>query len=232
MEQFENIQVIMLPIDDNPSILWDKANNELRLPFKNYNQSRFESQHLYFLSDEEIEKGDWCLLDRNVGQSTGYVVLQCVEADVENGEYTFKEDGNLFTTGRCEKIIATTDTSLYHRDFESNTNCDSLYPQPSQQFIEKYIESYNTGNPITEVLVEYEQIQDPILSFPSKLDIFKFKINPDNTINIREKKDSWNREEVIELLKKLVTDCNDNEELCTHYNGEYRELNNWIKENL
>ena len=40
------------------------------------------------------------------------------------------------------KIIATTEES-------------SGLPQPSKQFIEKYIEEYNKGNIITDVLVEY-----------------------------------------------------------------------------
>ena len=46
-----------------------------------------------------------------------------------------------------EKIIATTDISLVK---EYNL------PEPSQSFIQKYIEEYNRGNIITDVLVEYE----------------------------------------------------------------------------
>ena len=79
-----------------------------------------------------------------------------------------------------EKIIATTDISLVK---EYNL------PQPSQQFIQKYIEEYNKGNIITDVLVEYES--DFNSCFCTK-DICngnncpkKLKVNPkDNSLNI------------------------------------------------
>ena len=64
-----------------------------------------------------------------------------------------------------EKIIATTDISLVK---EYNL------PQPSQQFIQKYIEEYNRGNIITDVLVEYELI--------SNEEYFLNTINPDDDV--------------------------------------------------
>ena len=70
------------------------------------------NNNIYITSDEEIKEGDWCLLDHNVGQSTGYSVLKCLQADIENGEYLFQGDGHKFTTGRCKKIILTTDDQL------------------------------------------------------------------------------------------------------------------------
>ena len=104
------------------------------------------------------------------------------------------------------KIIATTDASLN-------------LPQPSQQFIEKYIESYNKGEVITDVLVEYEQTKlyiepqnyQQYISQPKELqfpittnvdDIYGLKINPkDNTITIKKLKDSWNKDEIITKMK-------------------------------
>lgn len=89
------------------------------------------------------------------------------------GKYYLKTE-----TGYRE-VLATTDTSLN-------------LPQPSKQFIEKYIEEYNKGNVITDVLVEYELISneeyfgntvnpdDDVPYFDEKL-----KINPkDNSLNI------------------------------------------------
>lgn len=58
------------------------------------------------VSDEEIKEGDWCLLDNNIGMSTGYQILQCLKANVEDGEYDFEDKGESFYTGRCKKIIA------------------------------------------------------------------------------------------------------------------------------
>jgi hypothetical protein len=70
-------------------------------------------KHVYITSDEEIKEGDWCLIDHNVGQSNGYSILKCLKADVQNGEYLFQDkDGDKFITGRCKKIILTTDQDL------------------------------------------------------------------------------------------------------------------------
>lgn len=232
MEQFKKIQVIMLSIEKNPSILWDKVNNELKLPFKDYNQSRFEEQHLYFLSDDKIEEGNWCIYkDKYIVQikekdPSGYICS-------DNCKPLFHE---------VKKIIATTDTSLQKEVKGVHMSRMFSLPQPSQQFIEKYVESYNAGSPITEVLevlVEYEQI-----SKKTKLNMimpdgdiksliveaeYKLKVNPDNTINIKSSKDSWNRKEVIELINKSyeigLTNGN-------HKIGTWIKLDNWIKENL
>ena len=41
----------------------------------------------------------------------------------------------------------------------------------------------------------------------------------------------YSREEVVELLHKVIKDC-DSEELLEHYSGDYSNLNNWIQQNL
>ena len=71
------------------------------------------------------------------------------------GKYYLKTE-----TGYRE-VLATTDDSL-------------RLPQPSQQFIQKYIEEYNRGNIITDVLVEYELI--------SNEEYFLNTINPDDDV--------------------------------------------------
>lgn len=56
------------------------------------------------------------------------------------------------------------------------------------------------------------------------------KVAPDNTISIYPIKESWNREEVIELIKKFNNDL--------EYSGRWETMSikfnieNWIKENL
>ena len=105
------------------------------------------------------------------------------------------------------KIIATTDISL-------------KLPQPSQQFIEKYIESYNKGEIITDVLVEYHGS----FGHYDGDTWYAPKVNPkDNTITIKKLKDSWNREEVIKLLNILNNTLNIGSDLT---------LEQWIEENL
>ena len=122
------------------------------------------------------------------------------------GKYYLKTE-----TGYRE-VLATTDTSLN-------------LPQPSQQFIEKFVEEYNCNNIITDVLVEYNYNPDLDNNWDltKTNDIFKFntkkefndyvnsvKTNPkDNTITIKKVKDSYSREEVIEFGNKVKEYCKD-----------------------
>ena len=111
-----------------------------------------------------------------------------------------------------EKIIATTDISLVK---EYNL------PEPSQSFIQKYIEEYNRGNIITDVLVEYGIIYEG-----RSYDLYnpdKLKVNlKNNTITIKKVKDSWNREEILNDIEQAIIQGLDI--------GQYRDK--WIKENL
>ena len=92
-----------------------------------------------------------------------------------------------------EKIIATTDISLVK---EYNL------PQPSQQFIQKYIEEYNKGNIITDVLVEYEYLLDDRAVLP----YWNLKVNTkDNTITIKKLKETYNKEELCQILEKYTS---------------------------
>ena len=113
-------------------------------------------QHLYIISDDEIKLFD-CVYNNKeniVEQITSKTQLIFVlEENKEN--QTFK------------KIIATTDKTL------SQTSRTEI-PQPSKQFIQKYIEEYNKGNLITDVLVEYELV--------SNEEYFLNTINPDDDV--------------------------------------------------
>lgn len=58
--------------------------------------------YLLLIDEEaEIKINDLCLIDRNVGISTGYEILACEKVE-EDGYYHFTD----FKTGRCSKIIA------------------------------------------------------------------------------------------------------------------------------
>ena len=102
------------------------------------------------------------------------------------GKYFFKTENGF------REIIASTDPSLN-------------LPKPSDLFIKKYCE---LGS-IDEAMVEYETVQttkkedyqyqngNSNLKYETVL-----KVAPDNTITIKMIKDSWTREEVIELMRK------------------------------
>ena len=171
-----------------------------------------EYQHFYIILDKKPDNGDYYIID---GISE-----------------VLKNNGLKFIDDNCKKVIATTDKTL------SQTNRTEI-PQPSQQFIEKYIEEYNKGNVITDVLVEYELISneeyfgntvnpdDDVPYFDEKL-----KINPKyNTITIKKLKDSYSREEVIEFGNKVKEYCKDGWKLDSLHRVFF-EWDKWVEENL
>lgn len=169
-----------------------------------------EGYHLYILSDEEIEEGDWFYdLD------TKYIKIK---QSWENSHLDFN----------CKKIIATTDRSLNtfieSKDGNYTEHGQGYFkelPQPPQSFIEHFVSEYNKGNVITEVMVEYKSIG--AYANPKYDSDFQLKINSDNTINISMPQYIWSREEVVELLYKH-----------TEYmlSGKKDTLDKWIEENL
>ena len=113
-------------------------------------------QQLYIVSNEDIKKGDW-ILDI-------VTKLVTISNNIENA----KSSGILLKRD-WRKIIATTDESLkIDNDITNQTSViwdktdiervivgSKSLPKPSDSFISKYIEEYNKGNQITDILVEY-----------------------------------------------------------------------------
>ena len=193
MSTFKKAEVVMLPhnnIDTLLTLYKTASGKPLHLSTNLDIISHHTNQHLYIISDDEIKEGDWFINDLNQ-------IKKCTSRDTEG--YIDFEGGFNTKPSSCKKIIATTDTTLKITIspylFPEGGACQSrdfLLPQPSQQFIEKYIEEYNKGNIITDVLVEYELISneeyfgntvnpdDDVPYFDERL-----KINPkDNSINI------------------------------------------------
>ena len=171
-------------------------------------------QHLYIISDDEIKENNTHFYNPYSGQ------LHI------SGNHT---DYIAINKNGCKKIIATTDVSLG-------------LPQPSQQFIQKYIEGYNKGNVITDVLVEYQtdfksETKLYMLGIGDNPDDFEYgeptvKINPkDNTTTIKKVKDSYSREEVIEFGNKVKEYCKDGWKPDSLHRVFF-EWDKWIEENL
>ena len=192
------------------------------------------AQHLYILSDNLIKEGDWVYNEEHsfIGQviESNKLIIEPSESiysfGFKTGEtkerryrvHQLQCDGfkNQSLVNKSKKIITTTDKSL---------NLSQLSPQ----FIQKYIEEYNKGNIITEVMVEYEEY--PVNSYGMSdgepdIDI-RLKVDKDNCITITKVKDSWAREEVESLLFQYA-----------EYNallsskGEIEDFNKWVVENL
>lgn len=204
-------QVVMLPTNEKASL--KLGQNGLLVNNTFGYDSHFTNQHLYILSDEEIKEEDWFLMN-------GCIVRQC---SLHKGD-VLDTIGGLHHESVCKKIIATTDRSLGLVVDQNGCPMQAyskFLPQPSQSFIEYFVEEYNKGNVITEVMVEYESIG--AYANPKYNSDYQLKINLDNTINISMPKERWSREEVVELLYKH-----------TEYmlSGKKDTLDKWIKENL
>ena len=146
MEQFKRVQIILLETN-NKSNIWSHKGRRLYYNQNNPNDVDDEIRYnIYIISDDEIKEGDWKHNSK----------MNCIVQ--HNREGKGLPDELKIASEWCKKIIATTDTSLKINSELSNSNSIKFQlPQPSQQFIEKYIESYNKGEIITDVLVEYEQ---------------------------------------------------------------------------
>lgn len=222
MKQYEKAQVTMLP-HSSPNTTITKylpntlsINNDILAPHTN--------QHLYITSADKIEDGDWVLMFDDFGN-----LFLCAEPQ----QYLIAA-GHHLNKG-LRKITATTDSSLKRI---VGIGTFAPLPQPSQQFVEQYIESYNKGEIIDEVLVEYDC--KTIQPYPRSgrdcggNEIYEYienlVISQDNTINITIKpiKDSWNREEVIANMKKALTKGMELEYSC---DIDF-DIDNWIKDNL
>jgi len=241
MEQFKRAQVIILPTKEKTGIILGLESNHLYNRIGRYNDNlgkdgSIEFQHLYITSDDEIKEGDKIY---NIEFNKIFTVKSIYETVLHEQAISFLE-GGIGNKKDCKKIIATTDTSLSetHKQLvkvsETTTKVIDNLPQPSQQFVTKYIEEYNKGNVIKDVLVEYENICQcsNYIEHSYRVDNkecsddkgYKLKINSkDNTITIKKLKDSWNREEVIKLLNKFLE---------TAYDGKTKNYNKWIEENL
>ena len=204
-------RVVMLPTE-KASFLYERTDlNTLHLGddiVYNHDQLRV-NRHLYILSDDEIKEGDW-YIHKQVSELR---VVQCVGIHIPMG---------------AKKIIATTDTvGVVDKQLSKSMGGDveRRLPQPSDSFIQKFIEAYNNGKPIENVMVDYEKsTYDDWIKTGEAQPEFKLKVNSkDNTNSISKVKDSWSREEIVELLNKLYyTDLHE-------VGGKFDK---WIEENL
>lgn len=173
-------------------------------------------KHLYFTTDEKIVEGDWCidLISVQLGGQPRLVRASREFArDTPAGEDAFK-------------IVASTDKSLG-------------LPQPSQAFIEKYVE---LGG-IDEVDLEYEEYRAMLgvdIDDNTKINYsepwYEIKVDStNNTVIIHSIKDSWSREELTDILQVYRLDYEQYKRSC-YYGPNQKEIvdwsNKWIKENL
>jgi hypothetical protein len=241
-------KVVMLPTEGLSNI----AKFERRLEYCEslFSPQVIQTQYLYFTTDDEIKKGDWCY-DKTSNVIRGPII------EITETHYTFKGSSTHNLKKHYSKIIATTDPKLTIQN--SVNSCDGciadhaikeglhIHPdtgsyymgcqkdkyikqlsKPSQAFIEKYCK---LGG-IDEVDVEY--IFEG--SFDTNQGDWKLKIDSHNTITIHSIKDSWNKEEVEQLCRSAMFVgelLGRNPLKPTPLGKGFDEISfNWIKENL
>lgn len=203
---FKKEKVVMLPINEKAeNCLAQYYNGKMSFSKPLLTESYRKAAHvicyhLYVISnDEKLESGDWFIVNDIVHKCIG---VNKVSEDIESN------NGLCYDKTKCKKIIAPTDSSLTKVVINGDFPVDGIpLPKPSQSFIEKYIECYNKGEIIDDVMVEYEwdkpfmsvnEDEEMVENYPLNL-----KINPkDNTITIKKIKNSWNREELDDMLSQ------------------------------
>lgn len=109
-------------------------------PLEYWSNSNLTKQHLYIISDEEINKGDWCVMLDSAG-------------NVFSNPQQYIDVKTQYINDGHRKIIASTDKSL------------NILQIP-EDFIKIFIKEYNKDNIITYVMIEYDEIEEaPRMAF-------------------------------------------------------------------
>lgn len=173
-------------------------------------------QHLYITSDEEIRESDWMI---NKNRDTLY---QC---DAIGVKHDLKNWNKVVATTNSQLLVYC-DSVVGYKGLEEQ-EADRCFPLPQvdQSFISRYMSEYNKGNKIEKIEVEYEKYDHDEewseIGGAYETCRERLKINPDNTINIKPIKESWSREEVVEILHRFRKET---------YNGYSAQK--WINQNL
>lgn len=161
-------------------------------------QNEYEFYNLYVVSDEKPNKGDWVAWRYN----DEIILRQVIQNRKELG---VKLEGcAIYDISKCfmKKVIATTNSNINEPDSKIKDITYSMLPNLPADFIEQFVESYNKGSVITNILVEAENVNKGWQSLansgkvgsthvPDKFDI---KVDENDKINITTR--------AFEFLKK------------------------------
>lgn len=125
---------------------------------------------------------------------------------------------------KSEIVRATSSLLTVGQRIEATTDPTLELPLIPQSFIEKFVEKQGE---IKEVMVE--MCDRALYDSPHVTGI---SVRKDHTVICSPVKDTWTREEVEELFLQFVKDCDPNDDLICHYDGDYRDLKTWLKTNL
>ena len=165
-------------------------------------------------TNSSYSKGDWFLALNNPNSK----LSQPIQVVEKSDRWLRDSNQNEYLLPDCRKIIASTNPLIiFEAEDTRGQNVSIEIPQPSNSFIQKYIEEYNKGNEIIDILVEYEEIiynPEKEREYQSNDRIYiedcdkqtRLKINyNDNTITIKKVKEIYTKEEVYQILEKYTS---------------------------
>jgi|GEM_PF-2926453 len=179
MNTFKSAEVVSLPTKGRSTIYID-SNGKLQIGFNIIRTEPDISQHLCFITDEEIKVGDIILEDLTLfhyDKCIFEVTIDDLDRCIEN-----------YKNGYCKKVVALTNQALN-------------LPTPSQSFVKKYCEQGG----IDEVMIEFEEIcSDTTCNCSNRNEcgnfkqfkINKIKVDKNNEITIKAIKDSFSKDEL------------------------------------
>jgi hypothetical protein len=172
-------EVVMLSRDTKSKLvlLSNKSKNtfkDLRYLNVELSSELGRPQHLYFISDEKIECGDWC-----------YDKIKNSKSELVQIIYRKRENSHIGNSSTEKKIIASSDPNL--------NIC-----KPSESFMKKYADVYDK-NPIKEVMIEMNIYRIYSDNFESYNDKLIPRVDKDNIISIHKKYDEiYDKNSIIE----------------------------------
>lgn len=206
---YKKCKIVKLPIDKYyNAIYWHENKLYTDLP-KGADE---HLHHLYITSDTEIKEDFTGHAIATVRENTKPKLNYLVEVIAAEKNQCYCKGDHKFSYKyySVKPIIAATDTSLvigwdYKNDIPNGDDYNKFLPQPTKEFIQKFVEEYNRDNIITDVMVEYVgKIHNQFSGANAQWIEYIIKISSDNTINIKPVKNTYSREEVIELLHRVA----------------------------
>ena len=231
---YKKCKIVMLPTEKSELYSWVDSEGNKKLIFNPSvtmaHTDRFIiPQHLYIISDEEIKEDDFFLWKDKVYKfdyDRGYgIQTKTQEAIIFNNE-EFSGNAIVNHSNIVGKIIASTDPELTTQKshFSRKEHCIDYHFERLPRLSDAFLKAYCEKGKIEEILVEYKVFKQ-YRGDVGLIEWYAIKIAPDNTITIKPVKDSWNRKEVINLLRELYYESG-------HKESESDFLPNWISRNL
>lgn len=258
---YQEYGIIMLPAKEKTNIVkqLDVKTNHLQFVSNSWVSTyNWEYQHLYFISNEEIKKGDWVL--RGNGSYGCRKVLRIHKDFAICTDFWDKPIETSFPLNELKKIIATTDRELtiginqcdgcqaglplkdgIHKDHQvmgiacTKERYIKQLPRPSNEFLKKFCELGGIDKVLVEMYDDGEEdwMGDDYNGQPFWNSHYILKIAPDNTITckpVQEEKKTWNKAEVEVLCRNAFMRKDVGKGLPFDYTDT--SCDKWIKENL